>query len=105
MSELIAKIAAGEKFSVANSRRGHITVDGLRNLIQDLRKAGHVPEALVLSLRDRRDLNDDIMAMSTTPVAKDDANKSDMQIGWIEGVMVGWNRHVADGKCHINLKA
>lgn len=104
MSGVIARIAAGEKFSVANSKRGHITVDGLANMIGDLRKQGKEPEAILLSHRDRIDLNDDLMAMSKVTVAKADANNK-LQIGCILGVLIGWNRHVQNGKCIVNLKA
>lgn len=94
------KIAAGEKFSVANSKRGHITVDGLRDLIRELRAKGTPPQAIILSYRDRRDLNDDVMSMSTVEVAKEDENR-EMQIAIIEGVQVGWNRLVENGRCII----
>lgn len=99
LSRVVDKIAAGEKFSVANSRRGYITAAGIRDMLRELREAGNVPYAVVLSKRDRRDLNDDLMGMSTTPVADADANNSQMQIAIIEGVMVGWNRNVENGKC------
>jgi hypothetical protein len=99
------KLAAGEAIDVASSKRGHITVDTLVNLIQDELRQGRKPVSIVLSKRDRRDVNQDIMAMNRTGVAKADENSDDIAIGVLMGVQIGWNRLVQNGKCFINYKA
>lgn|GEM_PF-4911468 len=79
-----------------------LTYDGVSNLIQDyVRRYGSKPKAIVLSYKDRRALNQDTMDHSLTPVSRDDANRDDMQIAFVQGVMVGWNRNVRDGKAVI----
>lgn len=79
-----------------------LTYDGVSNLIQDyVTRYGSKPKAIVLSYRDRRALNQDTMDHSITPVSRDDANKDDMAIAFVQGVMVGWNRNLSDGKAVI----
>ena len=95
---VIEKAAALTPVTVASGRTGHIGIDGLRNMIGDLRRGGITPKAIVLSKRDRLDVNDDIMAMSVSPVSQEDANRK-LQIGYVDGVMIGWNRNVSNGKC------
>lgn len=83
-----------------------LSFDGVSNLIQDyVTKYGSKPEAIVLSYKDRRTLNQDTMGHSIVPVARDDQNKDDMQIAYVQGVMVGWNRNVRDGHAVIIPKA
>jgi hypothetical protein len=93
-----ASVAAGE------INRLYISVDGLANMIDDLRARGLQPVSIALSKRDRRDLNDDLMSLSKAEISKADAADNQMHIGMIKGVMIGWNRHVQNGKCAVNLK-
>lgn len=81
-----------------------LSFDGVTNLIQDLKKIGKRPRAIVLSYHDRRSLNQDTMGQSKTPVLLADQNKDDMQIAFVEGVQVGWNRNVARGKAVVLCK-
>lgn len=79
-----------------------MTVDGLRNLIQDLRRSPHGAPALILvSEYDRREINQDLMAGSVVEVAKEDQNPlhDGFAIGVIEGVMISSHSAIARGKC------
>lgn len=92
LGETLRKAATLQPFTAS------LTYDGVSNLIQDyVAKYGSKPKAIVLSYRDRRNLNQDTMDHSITPVARDDANKDDMAIAFVQGVLVGWNRDVRDG--------
>lgn len=93
IGDTLQKAAAQEAFSAT------LTFDGVSNLVQDMIKAGRKPYAIVLSYHDRRALNQDVMGQSKTEVAMDDQNRDDMQIAFVQGVQVGWNRDVARGKC------
>ena len=93
------KAGAGELFEAPR-----ITYDGLSNMVTDLVAKGKTPQAIILSYRDRRELNQRVMDESAVPLIGDDANKDDMQIAFVQGVMVGWNRQVADGKCIVTFK-
>lgn len=96
IGDTLKKAALLEPFTAS------LTFDGVANLIQDyVRRYGSKPHAIVLSYRDRRSLNCDTMAQSLTTVAMSDQNKDDMQVAFVQGVMVGWNRNVADGKAVI----
>lgn len=78
-----------------------LTVEGLRNLLQDWRRAGRrIPNFILVSEYDRRDLNQDLLAGSTQQVAKDDqrADHDGEAIGMIEGVMVRSHPDVPRGK-------
>lgn len=93
-----ASVAAGE------INRLYITVDGLANMIDDLRARGLQPVSIALSKRDRRDLNDDLMSLSKEKISKADADDNHMHIGMIKGVQIGWNRFVENGKCAVNYQ-
>jgi len=78
-----------------------LTVEGLRNLLQDWRKAGHrIPNFILVSEYDRRDLNQDLLAGSAHEVAKQDQrpDHDGEAIGMIEGVMVRSHPDVPRGK-------
>lgn len=94
----LQKAVAQEVFSAP------LTFDGVTNLIQDVKLMGRKPYAIVLSEKDRRGLNQDTMGQSTTPVLLADQNNDAMQIAFVEGVQVGWNRNVSDGKCIVLCK-
>ena len=91
---VIAKALDGEVL------RPRLTVDGLRNLIADLRVRGQVPKAIYVSEHDRRDLNQDLMAGSIQPVAKEDQKPEHdgVALGVIEGVVILTDPSLARGK-------
>ncbi len=96
LGDTLRKAAAQEPISAS------LTFDGVSNLIDDIfRRYGKRPRAIVLSYRDRRALNQDTMDHSIEPVAREDANNDAAQIAFVQGVMVGWNRNVRDGKAVI----
>jgi hypothetical protein len=78
-----------------------LTVDGLRQLIHDQIKLGFKPSCILVSETDRRDLNQDLMSMSATPVAKADENLDFESIGFIEGCMVASHPDVRAGHVRI----
>ncbi len=94
--DTLHKAALQETLSV------RLTLDGVSNLIMDyVTRYGSKPKAIVLSYRDRRSLNQDTMGASIAPVAMSDQNKDDMCVAYVQGVMVGWNRNLPDGKAII----
>jgi len=94
-------ILPGEVGSTIGPR---LTVDGLRDMIQDLRRRGErIPTVIVVSERDRRDLNQDLLAASVAPVAKEDQRPEHdgHAIAIIEGVMIVSHHDVARGKAKL----
>lgn len=78
-----------------------LTLDGLRSLIQDLRRSGApIPVVILVSERERRDLNQELLAASSADVSKaDQAPEHDgAAIGIIEGIMVRSHPDVSNGK-------
>lgn len=90
-----ARLAAGDKLEL------RLTVDGLRDLIQDQVRAGHSLKCLLINETDRRDLNDDLMASSAAPISAGDAANNFKHISIIEGVPVFSNPSVERGKARI----
>lgn len=80
--------------------RDRLTVDGLRDLVQDLRKEGRVPAAILVSPFDAKDLKFDLMAgaTETSPDAEATVNRA---IAIIEGVAVVCHRDVSRGKAKL----
>lgn len=81
-----------------------LTAEGIRQLIRDLRDSNQrIPTYIIVSEYDRRDLNQDVLAMSTTPVAKNDQRpEHDGQaIAILEGVMVRSHPEVPRGKARL----
>ena len=91
---------------VSAARRPRLTVDGLRDMIGDLRKSGHVPAAILLNEYDRREMNQDLMAHSVSEVSGDDQRPEHdgNAIGVIEGVMIVSHQDVARGKARLVFK-
>lgn len=89
------RLAAGDKLDL------RLTVDGLRDLIQDQVRAGHRPKCIIISEIDRRDLNDDLMSESTATIDAADAADNHKHIAIIEGVPVFSNPEVGRGKARI----
>lgn len=78
-----------------------LTVDGLRDLLQDWRRNGQrMPRVIMVSEHDRRDVNQDLLGTSVQEVAKDDRRPEHdgACIGIIEGVMVRSHPDVPRGK-------
>lgn len=78
-----------------------LTLEGLREMIQDLRRNGQrIPNYILVSEHERRDLNQELLAGSKEDVAKaDQAPEHDgAAIGFIEGVMVGSHPDVPRGR-------
>lgn len=85
-----------------------LTVEGLRNLIQDLRIAKQrIPTYIVVSEYDRRDLNQDLCAGAKS-LDGDDVEKPEHDgkaIGFVEGVMVRSHPDVPRGKARFVFSA
>lgn len=78
-----------------------LTWEGLNNLIGDLRKAGQrIPDVIIVSEHERRDLNQEILAHSSAEVSKEDQRpEHDGQcVGFIAGVMIRSHPDVPRGK-------
>lgn len=94
-------ILPGEVGSTVEPR---LTVDGLRDMIRDLRLSGaRVPTVVAVSEYDRRDLNQDVLAGSIQPVAKEDQSPEHDgdAIAIIEGVMIVSHPDIARGKARL----
>ncbi len=98
VGDTLKKAAAQEVVSAP------LSFDGVSNLIQDMRTMGKKPESIILSYHDRRALNQDTMGQSVEPVLLSDQNADDMQIAYVQGVMVGWNREIRRGQCMVVCK-
>jgi hypothetical protein len=91
-------ILPGEVGSAIEPR---LTVEGLRDLLQDWRKMGRrMPHIVLVSEYERRDLNQDLLAGSEHEVLKADQRPEHdgEAIGFIEGVMVRSHPDVPRGK-------
>jgi len=98
MQRVILPGEVGSQFEPA------LTLEGLRNFIQDLRRHGQrIPNIILVSEYERRDLNQELLGASTAPVAKEDQRpEHDGQaIGFIEGVMVRSHPDVPRGKARL----
>lgn len=94
-------ILPGEVGSAIEPR---LTVDGLRNLIQDARKTPRgAPRAILVSEYDRREINQDLLAGSVTEVAKEDRRPEHDRacMGVIEGVPIGCHPDIPRGKARL----
>jgi len=95
MQQQIAPGFVGDQFEPC------LTLEGLRNLIQDLRRSGaRIPAVILVSERERRDLNQELLAASTCEVSKADQapDHDGAAIGVVEGVMIRSHPDVANGK-------
>lgn len=76
---------------IGDLTRPRLTVDGLRNLLADLRSAGRpIPQSIIVSETDRRDLNQDLLGGAVHAVGREDQRpEHDGQaIGIVEGVVI-----------------
>lgn len=90
--------------AVGEQLRPRLTVQGLRELLADLRKAKRpLPTAILVSEYDRRDINQDLLAGSVQVVGKEDqAPEHDgLAIGIIEGVMIQGHPDIERGKARL----
>lgn len=81
-----------------------LTAEGIRQLIRDLRdRKQRIPNYIIVSEYDRRDLNQDILAMSSTPVSKADQSPDHdgHAVGILEGVMIRSHPDVPRGKARL----
>ena len=84
--------------------RPRLTFEGLTMLLQDIRASGgRMPTLILVSERERRDLNQDVLGASVEPVAKaDQAPEHDgVCIGFVQGVPVLSSPNVPNGKCRL----
>lgn len=90
--------------SIAEAMEPRLTVDGLRDMLQDMRHAGQpMPCAILVSEYDRRDLNQDLLSGSVHEVGKaDQAPEHDgLAIGIVEGIPIRSHPDVARGKARL----
>jgi hypothetical protein len=80
-----------------------LTLEGLRELVADLRRAGEIPQAILVSEYDRRELNQEVLAASKHPVAKEDQRPQHDGdcVAIIEGVPILGHVDVARGKARL----
>lgn len=86
---------------IGNALHQRMTVDGLRDMIGDLRLAGDVPTAILLNEYDRREMNQRLMAEAINTVARADGNADLQSIGVIEGIMIASHPDVPRGKARL----
>lgn len=89
---------------VGSQFQPRLTAEGIRQLIRDIRdRKERIPSYILVSEYDRRDLNQDVLGMSTTPVA--DADKrpehDGQAIAILEGVMVRSHPDVPRGRARL----
>ena len=78
-----------------------LTLEGLRNMLQDMRRRGQrIPNIILVSEYERRDLNQDLLGASVGTVAKEDQRPEHdgEAVGFVEGVMVRSHPDVPRGK-------
>lgn len=78
-----------------------LTLEGIREMIQDLRRNGQrIPNYILVSEHERRDLNQELLADSKEDVAKSDQSPEHdgVAIGFVEGVMVRSHPDVPRGR-------
>jgi hypothetical protein len=79
-----------------------LTIAGLRELVTDLRIAGKLPQAILISKADARDVKFELMAGSKEH-SKDAEETVDSAIAFVEGIPVMTHPHIERGKCRILL--
>lgn len=86
---------------VGSQLEPRLTLEGLRDMFRDMRSAGErMPNVVLVSEKERRDLNQDLLGASATPVSKEDQRPEHDgdAVGFIEGVMVRSHPDVPVGK-------
>lgn len=83
-----------------------ITFDGLRLLISDLHKSGVQPAALLVSPFEKRDLKQEILALSKQHSADAEDADHDLQaIGFVGGVPIISHKDVPRGQARVIPRA
>jgi hypothetical protein len=81
-----------------------LTAEGIRQLIRDLRdRKQRIPSYILVSEYDRRDLNQDVLSISSTPVSKADQRPEHdgEAIAILEGVMVRSHPDIPRGRARL----
>lgn len=81
-----------------------LTLDGIRSLIRDLRAAGQVPAAILVSEFEKKDLKEELMSYAGATMA-DAEELRDRSIAIVEGVVIASHKHVPRGKAWIVPRA
>jgi hypothetical protein len=98
MQRIILPGEVGQQFEPS------LSLEGIREMIQDLRRANQrIPNYILVSEHERRDLNQELLGSSKEAVAKaDQAPEHDGEaIGFIEGVMVRSSPDVPRGRARL----
>jgi hypothetical protein len=85
----------GEPFSV------RFTYDALTDMVREQRRLGRDPKLLLVSEYDRNEIIQEIQAHSLTPVPKDDEDKFNQTLGFIDGCLALAHRDVPKGKIRV----
>ncbi len=85
----------GEPFSI------RFTYDALRDMVQEQRRIGRNPRLLIVSEYDRNEIIQELQAHSSEPVPKNDEDKFNQTLGFIEGCMVLAHRDQPKGKIRV----
>jgi hypothetical protein len=89
---------------VGSAIEPRLTLDGLRDMLQDMRRHNQrIPDVILVSEYDRRGLNQDLLGASVEDVDKEDQRPDHDRacIGVIEGVMVRSSPEIARGKARL----
>lgn len=85
----------GEPFSI------RMTYDALRDAVQEQKTLGRDPRLIIVSEYDRNEILQELQAHSETPVPKNDEDKFDQTLGFMEGCMVLAHRDNPKGRIRI----
>jgi 3-hydroxy-3-methylglutaryl CoA synthase len=89
--------------ALGDALQPRLTVDGIRTMLEDLRRAGkRMPSGILVSEYDRRELNQDLFGASVEPVAKADQRpEHDGEAIGVIGVPVTSHPDVRRGTCRL----
>lgn len=85
----------GEPFSV------RFTYDAITDMIREQRQLGRKPRLLLVSEYDRNEIIQEIQAHSIAPVPKNDEDKFNQTLGFIDGCLTLAHRDVARGQIRV----
>lgn len=91
----VAGLLPGEPFTV------RFTYDSLTDMIREQRRLGRTPKLLLVSEYDRNEIIQEIQAHSVSPVPKDDEDKFNQTLGFIDGCLALAHRDVPKGKVRV----
>lgn len=82
-----------------------ISFEGLRALIADLHKKGVKPAAILVAPSEKRDLKQELMAMSKQHSKDAEEADHDLKaIGFIGGIPIMSHKDVSSGQCRVMLR-